>query len=208
MEQEFVFTDRRAAGNALANALEHLKGSPTVVLGIPRGGIPVAAEIARILGIPLDILLSKKIGHPTNPEFAVGAVTAQDSVIDADQHLDPSWVVAETEQIRAGLREKRRLLKGDRPDVSLSNRTVIIVDDGIATGKTLLATLPMIRRQRPARIIIAVPVAPLATYRLLLPEVDELIVLHIPRHFSGVGAYYEDFTQVEDAEVAAILNDA
>jgi predicted phosphoribosyltransferase len=85
---------------------------------------------------------------------------------------------------------------------------VIIVDDGIATGKTLLATLPMIRRQRPARIIIAVPVAPLATYRLLLPEVDELIVLHIPRHFSGVGAYYEDFTQVEDAEVAAILNDA
>lgn len=198
--------NRKAAGCTLASALEHLRGSSCIVLAIPRGGVPVAAEVARHLSFPMDILLSKKIGHPTNPEYAIGAVTSEDRVLSQRQEIDPDWIEAETTRIRQEILEKRHRLKGDRPDIPLRDRIVIIIDDGIATGQTLLATLPMIRRQHPARIIIAVPVAPAAAVRALRPEVDELVVLHTPHHFAGVGAFYEDFTQVEDAEVAAILD--
>jgi predicted phosphoribosyltransferase len=200
-----LFADRKAAGQALASALEHLRGCAGIVIAIPRGGVPVAAEVARALSLPLDILLSKKIGHPNNPEYAVGAVTIEDRVLNPGQDLDPCWLESETARIRRELNKKRLRLKGDRPDIPLRNRTVIIIDDGIATGQTLLATLPMIRRQHPTRIIIAVPVAPAAAVRVLRSEVDELIVLHTPGDFAGVGAFYEDFTQVEDAEVAALL---
>jgi putative phosphoribosyl transferase len=207
MEDDRLFTDRKAAGCALATALKHLRGSSGIVLAIPRGGVPVAAEVAHILSLPLDILLSKKIGHPANPEYAIGAVTAEDRILSPGQEIDPDWIEAETVRIRKEILEKRRRLKGDRPDIPLHNRIVIIIDDGIATGQTLLATLPMIRRQHPARIIIAVPVAPAAAVRSLRPEVDEIVVLHTPMNFSGVGAFYEDFTQVEDAEVAALLKE-
>jgi putative phosphoribosyl transferase len=206
MNEDRMFADRKAAGRALAHALEHLKGSKSVVLAIPRGGVPVAAEVARALSLPLDILLSKKIGHPVNPEYAIGAVTAEDRVLNAGEHVDPLWIEAETNRIRTELQAKRQRLKGNRPDIPLRNRTVIIIDDGIATGQTLLATLPMIRRQHPARIVIAVPVAPAASLHALRSLVDELIVLHTPRHFAGVGVFYADFTQVEDAEVAALLS--
>lgn len=206
MNEDGMFADRKAAGRALAHALEHLKGTTGVVLAIPRGGVPVAAEVARALSLPLDILLSKKIGHPANPEYAIGAVTAEDRVLNAGEHVDPLWIEAETNRIRTELQTKRQRLKGNRPDIPLRNRTVIIIDDGIATGQTLLATIPMIRRQHPARIVIAVPVAPAASLHALRSRVDELIVLHTPRHFAGVGVFYEDFTQVEDAEVAALLS--
>lgn len=206
MEDNYLFMNRKAAGCTLASALEHLRGSSCIVLAIPRGGVPVAAEVARHLSFPMDILLSKKIGHPTNPEYAIGAVTSEDRVLSQRQEIDPDWIEAETTRIRQEILEKRHRLKGDRPDIPLRDRIVIIIDDGIATGQTLLATLPMIRRQHPARIIIAVPVAPAAAVRALRPEVDELVVLHTPHHFAGVGAFYEDFTQVEDAEVAAILD--
>lgn len=207
MHEAQMFTDRKAAGRALAHALEHLKGSASVVLAIPRGGVPVAAEVARTLSLPLDILLSKKIGHPAHPEYAIGAVTAEDRVLNAGEHVDPLWIEAETNRIRTELQAKHQRLKGNRPDIPLRNRTVIIIDDGIATGQTLLATLPMIRRQHPTRIIIAVPVAPAASIHALRSLVDDIIVLHTPRHFTGVGAFYKDFTQVEDAEAAALLSE-
>jgi predicted phosphoribosyltransferase len=191
----------------LALALEHLKGSNGIVLAIPRGGVPVAKEVALHLSMPLDILLSKKIGHPANPEFAIGAVTAEDRVVNTEKWPDPEWLEDETARIRTELAAKRRRLKGDQPDLSLRDRTVIIVDDGIATGNTLRATLPMIRRQHPARIVIAAPVAPRATCLALKQEVDEFVVLQMPVQFSGVGAFYDDFNQVEDAEVAAILKE-
>lgn len=207
MHPDTIYPDRRAAGRALALALEHLKGSNGIVLAIPRGGVPVAKEVALHLSMPLDILLSKKIGHPANPEFAIGAVTAEDRVVNTEKWPDPEWLEDETARIRTELAAKRRRLKGDQPDLSLRDRTVIIVDDGIATGNTLRATLPMIRRQHPARIVIAAPVAPRATCLALKQEVDEFVVLQMPVQFSGVGAFYDDFTQVEDAEVAAILKE-
>lgn len=205
MTEHVIFPDRKSAGRALAKALQHLKGMNGVVLAIPRGGVPVAAEVAQALSMPLDILLSKKIGHPANPEFAVGAVTLEDQVLTPGQHIDAQWIITETARIRKELSLKSQRLRGNRPDMSIRDRIVIIVDDGIATGQTLRATLPMIRRRQPAKIIIAVPVAPVAAVQSLRPEVDELVVLHTPRHFAGVGVFYEDFSQIEDAEVAMLL---
>lgn len=207
MHPDTIYPDRSAAGRALALALEHLKGFNGIVLAIPRGGVPVAKEVALHLSMPLDILLSKKIGHPSNPEFAIGAVTAEDCVVNTEKWPDPQWLEDETERIRTELAAKRHRLKGDQPDLPLRDRTVIIVDDGIATGNTIRATLPMIRRRHPARIVIATPVAPRATCLALKQEVDEFVVLQMPVHFSGVGAFYDDFTQVEDVQVAAILKE-
>ena len=205
MNDQVFFPDRKSAGKALALALDHLKGMKGVVLAIPRGGVPVAAEVAHALSMPLDILLSKKIGHPVNPEFAIGAVSLEDRVLSPEQDLDPKWIDAETLRIRKELTSKSQRLRGDRTDILLRDRIVIIVDDGIATGQTLRATLLMIKRRQPAKIVIAVPVAPAATVRMLRPEVDELVVLHTPLYFAGVGAFYADFSQVEDAEVATLL---
>jgi predicted phosphoribosyltransferase len=205
MNDQAIFPDRKSAGRALALALDHLKGMKGVVLAIPRGGVPVAAEVAQALSMPLDILLSKKIGHPANPEFAVGAVTLEDQVLTPGQDVDAQWIMTQTTRIRKELSLKSQRLKGDRPDMSIRDRIVIMVDDGIATGQTLRATLPMIRRRQPAKIVIAVPVASVAAVQSLRPEVDELVVLHTPRHFAGVGVCYEDFSQIEDAEVAMLL---
>lgn len=200
-----IFKDRKAAGIALAGALAHLKGSDSIILAIPRGGVPVGFEISKSLKIPLDILLSKKIGHPANPEYAIGAVTPEDRVLSPTMDVTDVYIEQETLRIRRELSLRYKSLRGDIAPVEIRGKNIIIVDDGIATGQTLAASIQMIRRQMPERIILAVPVAPDATCRWLKPMVDELIVLRTPTHFSGVGAYYEDFSQVEDAEVAELL---
>jgi putative phosphoribosyl transferase len=205
MEQQQFFHHRKAAGIALSRSLIHLKGSPGIVLAIPRGGVPVALEIAKALHFPLDILLSKKIGHPANPEFAIGAVTLEDRLLSPDAEVPLEYIEQETNRIRQELDIRNKTLRGERPALDVCGKIVVIVDDGIATGLTLQASIQMIRRRNPARIVLAVPVAPAAACRLLRPQVDELVVLHTPTSFSGVGAYYRDFSQVEDAEVVAML---
>jgi putative phosphoribosyl transferase len=208
------FADRRAAGRALAQRLKQLKlQAPVVVLALPRGGVPVAAEVARMLGAALDLVLVRKIGAPWQPEFAVGAVAEGEPaqiVVDPTARtmagLDQAWI---DEQARVGLREiarRRQVYLRGRPPVPVEGCTAVVVDDGIATGATMRAALKAVRVRRPARLVLAVPVAPSDTLAELSTEVDLVVCLEQPRPFEAVGRHYIDFRQVGDDEVVAALD--
>lgn len=213
MEQPQQFADRHQAGRALAAALRDLPLSHPVVLALPRGGVPVAHEIAKVLGAPLDILLVRKIGAPDNEEFALGAV------VDG---ADPQWVVDEdmlrlfdpppgwfSRQVDEQLREierRRALYCGPRLPVPLQNRELVLVDDGVATGSTVRVALQALRGAGAARVVLAVPVGPAETLARLRPLVDELICLVTPEPFRAVGNHYRDFRQVSDLEVMELLS--
>ncbi|MDZ4279910.1 MAG: phosphoribosyltransferase [Hydrogenophaga sp.] len=211
-----TFEDRTHAGRALADELQalNLRG-PLVVLALPRGGVPVAAEIARALCAPLDLLLVRKIGAPFQPELAVAAVvegSPPDVVINEDTAglpgVDEAWIQA---QVPAAVREIERrrsvYLAGHAP-LPVEGATVIVVDDGIATGTTLKAALRALRRRHPARLIVAVPVGPHATMAELSDEVDEVVCLLEPRPFRAIGLHYLDFHQLADSEVCAAFDAA
>lgn len=200
-----MFKDRTDAGNALALKLKKYKGKDGVILAIPRGGVPVAAVLARELGMPMEVLLSKKIGHPLNPEYAIGAVSLEDRVISPHPDVEQEYIEKETVRIRKKLAEHYQRFMGDKRPIPLHDKIVIIVDDGIATGNTLLSTLPMIRKQRPKKIIIAVPVSPSGAVLRLSRSVNEMVVALIPDAFYGVGGFYEDFRQVSDEEVVGYM---
>lgn len=200
-----MFKDRTDAGIALALKLKKYKGKDGVILAIPRGGVPVAAVLARELGMPMEVLLSKKIGHPLNPEYAIGAVSLEDRVISPHPDVDEEYIEKETVRIRKKLAEHFHMFMGDKQPIPLHDKIVIIVDDGIATGNTLLSTLPMIRKQRPKKIIIAVPVSPSGAVLRLSRSVNEIFVALIPDAFYGVGGFYEDFRQVSDEEVVGYM---
>lgn len=202
-----MFKDRIDAGLQLSAALIHLKGRDGIVLAIPRGGVPIGHIVSRELGMPLELLLSKKIGHPGNPEFAIGAVSLTDRVIDPRTDVPDDYIELETGRIREKLRADYRKYMGDRVLRPLKGKTVIVVDDGIATGHTLLSTIGMLRSEHPKEIVVAVPVAPKATIKKIRPKVDELVVLLIPDEFYGVGGSYEDFSQVDDEVVVACLKE-
>lgn len=203
------FRDRVDAGRVLAARLAPLREADPVVVGLPRGGVPVAAEIADALDAELDVVLVRKIGAPHREELAVGAV-GEDGVTvrnDAVLHdLGLTWddladqVAHEREEIR---RRAAILRPGPRPD--LRDRTVILVDDGIATGATVVAALRILRHLGAARIILAVPVAPPDALRALAPLADEIVCPAAPSHFSAVGQWYDDFTQVPDDQVRKLL---
>lgn len=177
-----------------------------VVLAIPRGGVPVGIEIARVLDLPLDIFLSKKIGHPNNPEYAIGSVTLEEVVLNGRATpIDPVYIKRQTEKIREHLRTQYNQFMCERQPQTLRGKTVILVDDGVATGNTLLGAIAAIRFLQPAAIIVAIPVAPPRTAQKLREVADDLICLLTPDDFYGVGQFYEDFTQVEDEDVLALL---
>jgi predicted phosphoribosyltransferase len=203
-----MFTDRREAGIRLAQKLEKFRGEKCLVLGIPRGGVPVAAEVSVALGCPLDVVLVKKLGHPMNPEYAIGAVSLSDRYIVPHDDVTDEYIEAETERVRARLRQMQEKFVGNRKPESVAGKTVIVVDDGIATGRTLLATIQLLRKQHPAKLVIAVPVASDSAIGALTPEADEIVCLRIPPVFYGVGQFYENFPQVSDEEVAQSLNEA
>jgi predicted phosphoribosyltransferase len=202
-----MFKDRTDAGFALAGKLKKYEGKDGVVLAIPRGGVPVAAVVARELGMPMEVMLSKKIGHPLNPEYAIGAVSMEDRVITPHPDVDQEYIEKETVRIRKKLAENHHRFMGEKQSVPLDDKIVIIVDDGIATGNTLLSTLPMIRKQKPKKIIIAVPVAPGGAVLRLSRSVNEMVVVLIPDAFYGVGGFYEDFQQVSDEEVVKYMKE-
>lgn len=202
-----MFTDRLDAGMQLSLKLAEYKNKDGIVLAIPRGGVPVGFVVARELGLPMEILLSKKIGHPNNPEFAIGSVSMQGIVIN-DEALDVSkdYINKETERIQKGLKEKFKLFMGDQKPTDLTGKIVIIIDDGVATGNTILATIKTIKNSSPAKIIVAVPVAPKDSILKLKKSADEVISILTPNIFYGVGQFYYDFSQVSDEEALEYLN--
>ena len=203
-----MFSDRTSAGVELARLLEkYRQQANTVVLAVPRGGVPVGVAVAREMGLPLDLVLTKKIGHPTNREYAIGAATLTNRLLVPHADVDPDYIEAETGRVRERLREMERLFRPGKPPLNVKGATVIIVDDGIATGNTLLATLQLLRKQQPARLVVAVPVAPEGAADRFKEAADEFVCAYTPPYFTGVGAFYEQFHQVSDEEVVELLGE-
>ncbi len=209
-----IFRDREEAGKALAKRLADLKGDPdVVVLGVPRGGVVVASEIARFLGAPLDVYITRKLGAPGNPELAIGAL-AEDGTLVLDEELIQTLGVPasylEQEQARQQKEIQRRaaLYRGGRAPISLTGKRVILVDDGVATGRTLEAAIRSLRQRPLKELILAVPVGPPSTIERLGALVDRVEVLATPEPFWAVGMFYENFRQTSDEEVRRLLEEA
>ena len=207
-----IFSDRQEAGQRLARQLLRLRAEVPVVLALPRGGVPVAFEVARVLEAPLDVVLVRKIGAPGQPELAAGAVVDGDRpevVLNEDIvrafGVTREYIDREVSR-QSGENERRRALYcSGRVRVGLAGRVVIVVDDGIATGATVRAALRAIQRAEPRKLMLAVPVAPPETVADLRSEVDELVCLLQPEQFGSIGRFYADFGQVDDAEVVRLL---
>ena len=207
-----MFRNRADAGRQLAARLTSFRAGDPVVLALPRGGVPIGAEIARALDAPLDVVLVRKIGVPGQPELALGAIVDGEEpelVIDtrlmAMLDIPENYVAEQRQRQLAEIERRRRLYLEGRPPVVVAGRTAIVVDDGIATGYTMRAALRAIRRRKPARLVLAVPVAPPETIAALGAEVDEIVCLSTPDHFGAIGQFYADFRQLDDAEVVALL---
>ncbi|HUY48065.1 MAG TPA: phosphoribosyltransferase family protein [Streptosporangiaceae bacterium] len=207
------FIDRADAGRRLAGLLKDARGTDAVVLGLPRGGIPVAFEIARALGAPLDVILVRKIGLPSQPELAMGAI-GEDGVRIVNQnvvrmeHISEQDFAAVEQDERAELERRANRYRADRPRVPLAGRTAIVVDDGIATGSTARAACQVVRAHGAARVVLAVPVAPRATVNALADAADEVVCLEVPEPFFAIGQWYRDFSQTADEEVVDLLRRA
>lgn len=204
-----MFKDRFDAGRKLAKALQHYKNRDGVVLAVPRGGVEIGYMVAKELDLPLEIVLSKKIGHPQHSEFAIGAVSLEGRVVADRSDVSHEYIEEETERLRQLLRERYKMYYGDRKPANLEDKIVIVVDDGIATGNTLLSTVELIRHHHPSWVVVAIPVAPPDSLRHVKEAkgVDEVVCLLAPRDFYAVGQFYEDFDQVEDAEVVRLLKE-
>jgi putative phosphoribosyl transferase len=207
-----IFADRRTAGRQLAARLHNLRQDEPLVLALPCGGVPVGFEVAQELDAPLDVLLVRKIGVPWQPELALGAVVdgADPQVLineglASELAIERSYIASETARQLSEIERRRRIYLGDRPPPALSGRTIIIVDDGIATGSTARAALRAVRKAGARRIVLAVPVAPEDTINQLRAEVDGIFCLLSPSPFIAVGAHYGEFPQLADADVIALL---
>ncbi len=210
-----AFADRREAGRRLADALAGLSGADPLVLALPRGGVPVAYEVARALRAPLDVVLVRKIGAPHQPELGIGAVVdgADPQVVwndDLVRHLRPpeDYLKAEPERQLKEIERRRGLYRPDRPPLAVAGRTAIVVDDGIATGGTVRAVLTALRRAGAGRLVLAVPVAPRDALAELRGLADDVVCLEAPDPFHAVGAHYRDFDQTSDEEVVALMERA
>jgi len=208
-----MFKDRFDAGKKLAEQLQEYKNNPqAIILAIPRGALAIGAVLSQQLQLPLDVIFTKKIGYPGNPEYAIGALSVDNVIIDK-RALEFSgaleaYLKQEIESIRTALKERSALYHGTRQPPSLENKIVIITDDGIATGKTLEATIDLIKKQHPAKIIIAVPVGAKEAIHALKKKVDEVVCLEIPDNFLSVAQWYERFEQVDDEQAIQLLQGA
>ncbi|MFI1281349.1 phosphoribosyltransferase family protein [Streptomyces sp. NPDC020858] len=205
-----LFTHRTDAGERLAEALRHLQGEDPVVLGLPRGGVPVAFQVARALGAPLDVIVVRKLGVPYHRELGFGAIgeggvrVISEDIVRSSRVKQADLAAVEHAE-EAELARQARRFRGDRPRAALDGRTVIVVDDGIATGATAAAACEVVRAQGAARVVLAVPVAPPDALAWLRGEADEVVCLSTPRAFRAVGEWYQDFSQTPDEEVVSLL---
>jgi putative phosphoribosyl transferase len=209
-----MFRDRSDAGRILASRLTHYKGrKDVVVLALPRGGIPVAYEIGKELGVPVDVFVVRKLGVPGQEELAMGAIASGDvRIINYDVvnqfGIDQETIDRITDEERQELRRREQLYRGDRRPPALAGKSIILVDDGIATGSTMRAAIAAMRQSTPARLIVAVPVAAASTYREMSAEVDEFICPETPEAFFAISQWYERFEQTTDDEVRDLLSRA
>src|SRR3989338_1670109 len=205
------FKDRRDAGKKLAKALEQYRDVQPIVYALPRGGVVLGGEVARALHAPLDLVITRKIGHPSEPEYAIGAVTEAGDLLcnEAEvETIDPEWLKQAVERERNEAARRRKVYLSARPHISARGVTAIIVDDGAATGLTLRVAVMALQKEHPKKIVIAVPVAPSDVVAVLQKETDEVITLTDGEEYLGaVGSYYEHFPQVSDEEVIALLNE-
>jgi predicted phosphoribosyltransferase len=204
------FRDRHHAGRELGAALGRYRNDPSViVLGLPRGGVPVAFEVAQALGAPLDVFIVRKLGLPGHEEFAIGAIASNNvRVMNPDVGtfgVPPAAIEAVAAREREELDRREILYRGNRGPLRLDDRTVILVDDGLATGSTMLAAATAVKLQRPRRVVVGVPVAARESVDVLAREVDEIVCLATPEPFRAVGLWYGDFTQTSDDEVRRLL---
>jgi putative phosphoribosyl transferase len=211
MAEEAIFRDRREAGRELARRLHKYAGrQDLLVLGIPRGGVLVAFEVASALKAPLDIFVSRKLGVPGQEELAFGAVASGGTSI-LDEEIVSAVGISEAEIERIAARETQELLRREqvfragRPPLDVEGKTVVLVDDGIATGASIRVAIAALRQRRTAEIVVAAPVVPLSTYERLRKEADDVICVHTPKSFYAIGEFYDDFSQVTDEEVIELL---
>jgi putative phosphoribosyl transferase len=207
------FKDREEAGKELARALVEFRGRNVMVLGMPRGGVVVAREVAEALGAPLDVVVTRKIGAPGEPEFALGAITQEGDVIIDSRAAEsvgatPEYLQEEARRKKSEVEERMRSLRGDMPYPSLEGKTVIIVDDGMATGNSMMAAVQSVRKRGPRDVVVAVPVAPQEAVAELSKEGTRVVCLEQPRFFFAIGEFYKDFGQVEDSKVRELLQSA
>lgn len=209
-----LFKDRHAAGRILAERLMHYAHSPdTLVLGLARGGVPVAFEVAQALDAPLDVFIVRKLGAPGQKEFAVGAIAPGDVIIidenllrelDISPEALQAVIATETQE----LQRREQVYRGSQPAPKASGRTIILIDDGVATGSTMRAAIAALRQQRAGRLVVAVPVGARSTCDELITTVDELVCITMPEPLYSVGQWYEDFSQTTDEEVLHLLKTA
>jgi putative phosphoribosyl transferase len=211
---ESQFKDRRAAGRILATALRTYAGrEDLLVFALPRGGVPVGYEVSKELGAELDVLIVRKLGLPGQPEVAMGAISSGDALYLNEQilklaEIGPRQIEAVLEQERRELARRESAYRGSRPIARVAGRTVIVVDDGIATGASMRAALLALRGKKPERIVVAVPVAPPDAREKFRDVADEYVCVLSPHSFQSVGEFYGDFSETQDAEVRALLADA
>jgi len=207
-----IFNDRTEAGTLLATKLTKFRNNKdAVIVAIPRGGLPIGYTVAKNLGLPLEIVLTKKIGHPFHKEFAIGAVSLTGRILSNDANdISMEYIEQETERIRDILKQRHNYYYGKKKPIILKDKIVIVVDDGVATGQTLMASIQLIADQKPSQIVVALPVGPPSTINKInnMPNVTKTICLKTPYDFRAVGLYYHEFEQVSDEEALRYLKEA
>jgi len=211
--EDRIFRDRAEAGRILSGALKEFAGQDAVVLGIPRGGVVVAAQIAKAIDADLDVALTRKIGAPLQPELAIGALAESGQIylndlLAAQAGADEGYIEREKVRQAGVIKERAQQYRKVRSKIPLAGRLVIVVDDGVATGATMLATLWSLAREKPQRLVVALPVATDDAVDILAEAADEIVVLQVPIFLAGISQFYGDFSQTGDDEIVDILKDS
>jgi predicted phosphoribosyltransferase len=200
-----MFRNRVEAGKLLVSAISKYNLSDAIVLAIPRGGVVVAAEISKAFKWPLRLIFIKKVGHPNNPEFSIGAIGQDENTIELDSDYTQNEIVAQLQSARLKMRTQIRTYGHVYSDQKVKNKVVLLVDDGAATGNSILLSIKELRKIPVKRIVVLLPVCPLDTYNKIVQHADDVVCLEVPFNFNAVGQFYEDFEQVEDDAIVEIL---